>query len=195
MHHVFRNPSKDHSPQQSTWLPLLTALRNMLQPDLRMRTILVQEHLCRRPYHHTRNMRQSGPSNTRHSPFLGDIGGNADQHWQQRGLFCPLSRSEVVYIRGKLDRQIAHIHRAAIPLQPETYVLLSYAIVREPHRASDCTTVHPPGSVVRTPFLSPTSRVHIPPPFLRLALHFQRSHRFPWCDGYAVRAMPLLTEA
>jgi len=36
-----------------------------------------------------------------------------------------------VRVRSELDRQISHIHRTAIPLQPETHLLLPSAIFRQ----------------------------------------------------------------
>ena len=54
------------------------------------------------------------------------------------------------------------------------------------HRASDCTTAHPPGSGVRTLAPSPTSRVPVLVPVLRPGPTWQRSHRCRQCARYAV---------
>jgi hypothetical protein len=62
---------------------------------------------------------------------LGNIGRYTDKQWQQRLVSRPLTRANEICVGGKLDHKIEHIHRPAIPFQPETDVLLSDAIFRQ----------------------------------------------------------------
>ena len=140
-------------------------------------------------------MRESGLVHLLYAPLLGNIGRDTDKQWHSRIFSHPLTRADEMCVGGKLDREIAHIHRPAIPFQPETDVLLSEAIFREPRRASDCTSARPPSISARTWPQSPTSRVRVPLHFLQYVLHTQRSHRFLLCAGDAVRARSLLTVA
>ena len=76
-------------------------------------------------------MRELGLRHTLHPPLLGDIRRDTDEHWQHRVLSGPLTRGDVLCVGSELNHQIAHIHGAAIPLQPEAYVLLPNSIFRK----------------------------------------------------------------
>ena len=148
--------------------------------------MLVQEHLCGRPHHQSRSMRESGLSHTLHPPLLRDIRRDTDEHWQHRVLSCPLTRGDVVCVGSELDRQIAHIHGATIPLQPEAHLLLPHTIFRQrigPQIVPLLT--HPVAAFAHWPRLPPAERLSW---FLSCGLcqAWQRSRRFRQCAGYAV---------
>lgn len=85
--------------------------------------MLIEQYLCGRPHYQSSALREPGLSHTLHPPLLRDIRRNADEHWQHRALSCPLTRGDVVCVRDELDSQIAHVHGATIPLQPEARLL------------------------------------------------------------------------
>jgi hypothetical protein len=85
--------------------------------------MLVQQQVGGCPQHQSRSGRESGLSYTQHPSLLRDIRCDTDEHWQHRVLSCPFTRCEVVRVGSELDRQIAHIHGATIPLQPEAHPL------------------------------------------------------------------------
>ena len=60
--------------------------------------------------------------------LLRDLRCDADEPGQCIPLACPLARVDVLCIRGELDRQISRVHGPAIPLQPETVLLLSRTV-------------------------------------------------------------------
>src|SRR5271169_2381154 len=64
-------------------------------------------------------------------PLLRDVRCDTKKHRQFRVFPRLLTRGNVVRVGGELDRQIAHIHRAAIPLQLEAHLLLPYAIFHQ----------------------------------------------------------------
>ncbi len=93
--------------------------------------MLIEQYLRGRPYDQSSTLREPGLSHTLHPPLLRDIRRNADEHWQHRVLSRPFTRGDVVFVGSELDRQIAHIHGTAIPLQPETHLLRPHTTFRQ----------------------------------------------------------------
>ena len=136
--------------ERTTRLRCLTALWSTLQPDRGQWPLSVQEHPGGRPHHQSRRRRESGLSHTLHPPLLRDIRRDTDEHWQHRVLSCPFTRGDVVCVGSELDHQIAHIHGAAIPLQPEAHLLRPKVIFRQYDRLRSSSTSHANESMIVT---------------------------------------------
>src|SRR6266851_375152 len=121
------NHFEEELSERTARLCYLTALWYTLQPDGGKWPLLDQEHLVGRPHHQSRSRRESGLSHTLHPPLLCDT----DEHWQHRALSCPFTLGDLVRVGSELDRQIAHIHGAAIPLQPEAHLLRPHKTFRQ----------------------------------------------------------------
>ena len=113
---LFGNQIEEALSERTARLRHLTTLCSPLQPDWCQWPMIVKEHPGGCPHHQSRKRSESGLSHTVHAPLLRDIRRNTDQDWQYRVLFCPFSCRDILRVRGKLDRQIAHIHGATIPL-------------------------------------------------------------------------------
>ena len=87
----------------------------------------------RGPQHSSRcpGLRQRGLCHPLDALLLCDIGSHAQQQWDGRVFARPLSRGQIVGIGRKLDGQVAPVHGAAIPFQPEPQVPLTSSIVRQ----------------------------------------------------------------
>jgi hypothetical protein len=91
------------------------------------------------------------------APFLVDTRRDTDQQGETQCLSGPLPRGDVVRTRNELHRQVAHVHGAAIPLQPETQVLRPHEIFCQgigPEIVPLFT--HPVASITHHPCLQPT---------------------------------------
>ena len=90
--------------------------------------MLVEEHFGRRAYHQSRGMRESRVGDTSHPFLLRDIRHNTKKPRHSRIFSDPFTRGDEVFVCSKLDRQVSHVHGAAIPLQPETHLLRSHTL-------------------------------------------------------------------
>src|SRR6266567_704463 len=107
-------------------------------------------------------------------------------------LSCPFTRGDVVCVRGEFDRQITHIHGAAIPLQPETQLLRPHTIFGQGIGPEIVPLLTYPCSVVRRWLPSPTSRGAVPVALVPPEPDTQRNDRYRPCVGYGAPASFLL---
>ena len=93
--------------------------------------MLAQQHIYRCPYVQSSRRHDSGLFYTLHAPLLRDIRHDTQEFRQPCAFSGPLTRGDVVCVGGELDHEIARVHSASIPLQPEAHLLLPHTIFRQ----------------------------------------------------------------
>ena len=117
--------------------------------------MFVQQHRRRRPEDGSAGGGEAGLRHPLYAPLLCQFWRDAQEPGRLHTLAGPCARRKVVPIGSKLDGEIARVHGATIPLQPEAQMALPHAVCGEARPVGDGATGLPPGSAVRTPRLLP----------------------------------------
>jgi hypothetical protein len=90
--------------------------------------MFVQQCCRSRPDDQPCGGRDAGLRHPLNSPFLCKLRPNAQELGERGILSDPFTRRNIVSVGSELDSQVARIHGAAIPLQPEAEMSLPYAV-------------------------------------------------------------------
>ncbi len=109
-----------------------------------------------RPDDQPGNGGEAGLRHPLHAPLLCQFRRDAQEPGRLRTLSGPFTRRKVVCVRSKLDSQVARVHGAAIPLQPEAERAFPHAVFGQGIGSKIVPVVsHPVASFARGPGFPP----------------------------------------